>query len=101
MCATLGQPPYPSCPIPAPFYLAVNLPLFWVGAPAAAIMSRPHPILGLSVYGVIFVNALTHLGAFVRAVIIPAYSRRSSSSFPPRFGWPESALEGVGCRLEG
>jgi hypothetical protein len=63
----LGQPPYPSCPIPAPFYLAVNLPLFWVGAPVAAILSRRHPILGLSVYGVIFVNALTHLGAFVRS----------------------------------
>jgi hypothetical protein len=67
MCAMLAQPPYPSCPIPAPFYLAVNLPLFWVGAPVAAILSRRHPILGLSVYGVIFVNALTHLGAFVRS----------------------------------
>jgi hypothetical protein len=67
MCATLGQLPYPFCPIPAPFYLAVNLPLFWVGAPVAAILSRCHPIIGLSVYGVIFVNALTHLGAFVRA----------------------------------
>jgi hypothetical protein len=67
MCATLAQPAYPSCPIPAPFYLAVNLPLFWVGAPVAAILSRRHPILGLSVYGVIFVNALTHLGAFVRS----------------------------------
>jgi hypothetical protein len=67
MCAMLAQPPYPSCPIPAPFYLAVNLPLFWVGAPVAAILSRRHPILGLSVYGVIFVNALTHLGAFLRS----------------------------------
>jgi hypothetical protein len=67
MCAMLAQPPYPSCPIPAPFYLAVNLPLFWIGAPVAAILSRRHPILGLSVYGVIFVNALTHLGAFVRS----------------------------------
>lgn len=67
MCATLGQPPYPFCPIPAPFYLAVNLPLFWLGAPFAAMMSRRHPVLGLAVYGVIFVNALTHLGAFVRA----------------------------------
>jgi hypothetical protein len=67
MCAMLAQPPYPSCPIPAPFYLAVNLPLFWVGAPVAAILSRRHSILGLSVYGVIFINALTHLGAFVRS----------------------------------
>ncbi len=71
MCAMLAQPPYPFCPIPAPFYLAVNLPLFWVGAPVAAIFSRRHPILGLSVYGVIFVNALTHLGAFLRSSYNP------------------------------
>ncbi len=67
ICATLALPAYPSCPIPTPFFLAVNLPLFWLGAPVAAIMSRRHPIIGLSVYGVIFVNALTHLGAFARA----------------------------------
>jgi hypothetical protein len=67
MCSTLGLSPFPSCPIPTPFFLAVNLPLFWVGAPIAALTSRRHPIVGLSLYGVIFVNALTHLGAFVRA----------------------------------
>jgi Protein of unknown function with HXXEE motif len=67
MCSTLGLSPLPSCPIPATFFLAVNLPLFWVGAPIAALKSRRHPIVGLSLCGVIFVNALTHLGAFVRA----------------------------------
>ena len=68
MCAMLAQPPYPFCPIPAPFYLGGQLAaLFWVGAPVAAILSRRHPILGLSVYGVIFVNALTHLGGFMRS----------------------------------
>jgi hypothetical protein len=67
MCSLLGLSPFPSCPIPTPFFLAVNLPLFWAGAPIAAIMSRRHPILGLSVYGVIFVNALTHLASFARA----------------------------------
>ena len=67
MCAMLAQPPYPSCPIPAPFYLAVNLPLFWIGAPVAAILSGRYAVLGLSVYGVIFVNALTHLGSFVHS----------------------------------
>lgn len=67
MCSMLGLSPFPTCPIPTPFFLAVNLPLFWVGAPIAAVASRRHPIVGLSFYGVIFVNALTHLGAFVRA----------------------------------
>jgi hypothetical protein len=67
MCSQLGQPPFPSCPIPAPFFLAVNLPLFWIGAPVAALLSRRHPILGLALYGVIFVNALAHLGSAVRS----------------------------------
>jgi hypothetical protein len=30
-------------------------------------LSRRHPIVGLSFYGVIFVNALAHLGGFARA----------------------------------
>ncbi len=63
MCTMLGLSAFPSCPIPTQFFLAVNLPLFWVGAPIAAFMSRRHPILGLSLYGVIFVNALVHLGS--------------------------------------
>ena len=81
----LAQPPYPSCPIPAPFYLAVNLPLFWAGAPVAAILSRRHPILGLSVYGVIFVNVLTHLGAFVRDGYNPGVLTALILFFPVSF----------------
>lgn len=67
MCASLGQAPYPVCAIPPGFYLAVNLPLFWVGAPVAALMSRRHPLVGLVFYGVIFVNAVAHVGAFLHA----------------------------------
>ena len=66
MCATLGQPPYPACSIPPAFFLAVNLPLFWVGAPIAALLSRRHPLLGLSYYGIIFVNGLAHVIALLR-----------------------------------
>ncbi len=63
MCSQLGFSPYPACPLPTPFFLAVNLPIFWVAAPIAAFMSRRHPILGLSLYGIIFVNALIHVGS--------------------------------------
>ena len=67
MCSQLGLPSFPACPIPTVFFLAVNLPLFWVGAPIAAFLSRRHPIVGLSVYGIIFINALTHIGSAVHA----------------------------------
>ena len=67
MCSQLGLPLFPACPIPRPFFLAVNLTLFWVLAPASAFMSRRHPIVGLSVYGIIFINALTHIGSAAHA----------------------------------
>jgi hypothetical protein len=93
MCSMLAQPPYPSCPLPAPFFLAVNLPLFWIGAPVAALMSRRHPILGLSVYGVIFVNALTHLGAWVRTGYNPG-ALTSLIVFLPASFWVAKACFG-------
>lgn len=66
MCTTLSLPLYPFCPIPSLFFLAVNLPLLWVAAPLAAVLSRRHALVGLSLYGVMFVNALAHLGAWAR-----------------------------------
>lgn len=60
-CAQLKLPAYPNCPIPPAFYLAVNITLFWVAAPLAALLSRRHPLIGLSIYSVIFINALVHL----------------------------------------
>jgi hypothetical protein len=35
--------------------------------PIAALLSRRHPIIGLSLFGMIFVNALAHLVEFARA----------------------------------
>jgi Protein of unknown function with HXXEE motif len=61
----LKLPPYPDCPIPPAFFLAVNLPLFWVAAPIAALVSRRHPLVGLSIYSIIFINALVHIGPVV------------------------------------
>jgi hypothetical protein len=61
VCSALGLPPYPDCSLPPAFYLAVNIPLFWLAAPIAALLSRRFPFLGLTLYGVTFVNALVHL----------------------------------------
>jgi hypothetical protein len=61
LCITLGEPAYPACPVPPTFFLAVNLPLFWVAAPLAALMARRHPLVGLATYGVIFINAIVHI----------------------------------------
>ncbi|HEY1216443.1 MAG TPA: HXXEE domain-containing protein [Bryobacteraceae bacterium] len=65
LCATLKLPPYPACPIPPPFFLAVNLSLFWVVGPVAALLSRRHPLAGLSLYSVISINMLVHVASIV------------------------------------
>ena len=68
LCAALRLPAYPHCPIPPAFFLAVNLPLFWVAAPIAALLARRHALVGLSIFSVIFVNALAHLVPLVLGV---------------------------------
>ncbi len=65
MCAQLGLQSYPDCPIPPVFFLAVNITAFWIAGPVAALLSARHPLVGLSVYGIIMINALMHIvGAF-------------------------------------
>lgn len=65
LCSTLGQPPYPDCAIPPLFYLAVNISLVWVAAPIAALMAKRYPLAGLTLWGVIAVNAVLHIAPAV------------------------------------
>lgn len=68
LCGVLGQPDYPGCGIPPVFYLFVNLPLVWLAGPIAAVLSKRRPLAGLTLWGVIGVNAIVH--------IVPAVLRR-------------------------
>ena len=60
MCDQLGLPPYPHCVIPPLFYLCVNISLVWVAAPLLALLARRNPVFGLSMLGVIAINAVVH-----------------------------------------
>ena len=61
ICFVLNLPVTPDCPIPAAYFLSVNIPLIWVVAPIAAFLSRRHRLVGLAFYGVIFVNLFFHI----------------------------------------
>lgn len=69
LCTVLGQPPYPACALPTEFFLFVNLPLVWIAAPLAAILGGRR-LVGLTLWGVIAVNALVHI---VPAVVLREY----------------------------
>jgi hypothetical protein len=63
LCANLQLPPFPDCSIPPAFFLAVNIPLFWVVGPLAALLSPRHRLVGFALYSVISINALVHIAA--------------------------------------
>src|SRR5262249_2855182 len=49
LCANLGFPTLPDCPVHPSFFLAVNISLFGVVGPIGALLSRRHPLVGLVV----------------------------------------------------
>lgn len=53
---------------PNAFFTAVNLSIVWAAAPIAALLSPRHPLIGLSMYGIMFVNALSHLVPLVTGI---------------------------------
>jgi hypothetical protein len=96
MCATLKLPAYPACPMPPAFFLAVNLPLFWIGAPIAALLSRRHPLVGLTFYGVIFTNALVHLAPSLAGQGYGPGTLTAAILFLPVSAWVAYACFGKG-----
>jgi hypothetical protein len=96
ICAVLKLPPYPDCPLPPAFFLAVNIPLFWIVAPIAALLSRRHPLIGLSVYSVIFVNALVHLAPLLAGVGYGPGTLTAAILFVPVSAWVTYACFGKG-----
>ena len=98
LCTTLGLAPYPACPVPPLFFLAVNIPLIWIAAPVAALLSRRHPLVGFTFYGLLITNGLTHIvplilgrgynSGFLTAIIL----------FVPLFFWAAHAGFGP-CRI--
>ena len=47
--------------LPLSFFPYMNIMLTWIALPAAAILSKKHPIIGLSSTGFLLVNGFTHI----------------------------------------
>jgi hypothetical protein len=65
VCKNMGYPPYPDCPIPLAFYPLVNIGLMWIGAPLAAYLGKRNAAIGLSFWGLIFLNGVAHVAGTV------------------------------------
>jgi len=96
LCINLGLPAYPDCPVPPSFFLAVNLSMFWIAAPLAALLSRRHPLIGLSLYSVVFANALAHIVPFMTGLGYSAGTLTAFMLFLPLSVWIAYACFGSG-----
>jgi uncharacterized protein with HXXEE motif len=92
LCNNLGLGSYPACPIPPLFYLAVNTPLIWIVAPICALMSRRHPLVGLSFYGLFLANGLVHFVPLFTGSGYGAGLLTAATLFLPLFAWMTRAL---------
>jgi len=89
-------PPYPDCPIPPLYFVAVNVTAFWVAAPIAALVSRRHPLVGLAVYSIIIVNVFFHVLPLVGGVGYGAGTLTALVVFIPLSIWVVRACFGPG-----
>ncbi|EKF23675.1 hypothetical protein C731_2299 [Mycolicibacterium hassiacum DSM 44199] len=99
MCELFGYGTPAECPIGLEFFAAVNVPLFWVALPVAAAGSRCHPAVGMTGLGIVFTNAMTHIGA---AIIHRGYNPGLLTAvvvFLPLAAWAAHAFFGSGRLL--
>ena len=89
-------PPYPDSPIPALYFVAVNVTAFWVAAPIASLLSRRHPLVGLSVYSIIMINIFFHVMPLLGGVGYGAGTLTALLIFIPLSIWVIRACFGPG-----
>jgi hypothetical protein len=96
ICSVLNLPAPPGCPIPAAYFLSVNIPLIWIGAPTAALLSHRHPLVGLSFYGLIFVNLFFHIMPLLAGAAFGPGTLTAIVLFVPVSAWIVHACFGTG-----
>jgi hypothetical protein len=61
-CTQYGFDSIVGCPLVPSFFVAVNIPFVWIVLPIAALCCRRNPAVGLTGAGLLFTNALSHIG---------------------------------------
>ena len=79
---------------PTAFFTAINMSAVWFTGPVAALLSKKHRLVGLAVFGMMFENALSHLGALSTGYNPGTFT--SAVLFLPLFFWTVYACFGRG-----
>lgn len=97
MCRLFGFQDAAHCPAPPAFFTAANVPMFWIAAPIAALLSRRRPLVGLAIYGVMSVNIVAHVtGGIVAGTIYNPGWLTALLLFLPLTAWTVRILSGRG-----
>ena len=81
------------------FFLCVNLSLVWIMGPAAAVLSRRYPAMGLGMIGVEAINSLTHIPGALALKTIAGGLVTAVTLFLPLVVWAFVGLTGSSRRL--
>ncbi len=92
LCSSLGFPPYPECSIPTTTFVAINVSIIWVAGLVCALLSRKHPLVGLSLYAIHGTNAVAHLGTWAASGTYNPGSLTSALVQLPLFIWVAYAM---------
>lgn len=97
MCGIFGFHDIAACPAPPEFFTAVNIPMFWFAAPIGALLSKRHPLVGLTIYSVMSVNLVAHVvsGIVTGTIYNPGWLT-AVALFLPLTGWMAHVLFGKG-----
>ncbi|AQP41314.1 Uncharacterised protein [Streptococcus gallolyticus] len=72
---------------PLIFYMAVNISMFWFASPIAAKMARKYPLMGMGMFGELFINAISHLIPIVTGTGYTAGTLTAVVIFLPASFW--------------
>jgi hypothetical protein len=97
MCSLFGYASAAACPVPPVFFTSVNVPMFWLVGPVAALLSKRHPLVGLTLYSVTSINFVVHVAAGIAtgAIYNPGWFT-AVFLFLPLTAWTVHALFGPG-----
>lgn len=98
-CAQYGFDGIAGCPLVPSFFVAVNIPFVWIVLPIAAVWCRRNPAVGLTGAGLLFTNALSHLGGLLTPMGYSPGTLTAAVIFIPLSVWVCIAFFGKGKLL--
>lgn len=98
-CQVFGFPDVDACPLAPSFFVVVNVSFVWIVLPVAALLCRRNPAVGLTGAGLLFTNALSHIGGLFTPMGYSPGTLTAAAIFIPLSLWVFATCFGAGKLL--